>query len=50
MPKDPSKTFSIRIEPSLLDWLKKQADGERRTLNNYIANVLADLKADNEQI
>ena len=45
-----SKTFSIRIKINLLDWLKKQADGERRTLNNYISNVLADLKADKEQI
>ena len=45
MTKDPSKTFSIRIELSLLDWLKKQAENDRRSLNNYISNILEDFKA-----
>lgn len=42
--KDESKTFSIRIKQSLLDWLKEQSEKERRSLNNYLEGVLLDHK------
>ena len=42
--KDESKTFSIRIKQSLLDWFKEQSEKERRSLNNYLEGVLLDHK------
>lgn len=37
-----SKIISIRVDESLLEKIKKLAEKERRTLNNFIIKTLSD--------
>jgi hypothetical protein len=44
--KDTRTRVDLRLEPDLAEWLAKAAKREDRSLNNYIAHVLAQHVAD----
>lgn len=47
--KDSDFKFSLRIPPDLHEWLQKQADEDRRSVNSYILYQLQLIKKQQEQ-
>jgi len=40
----PKEGFPLRIDDSLLDWLREEAQKVNRSVNNFIETVLIDYK------
>jgi len=38
--KTPKKTYSLTLDPDVMDRIKKQAEKEGRSLSNYINRIL----------
>ena len=44
MKKKETKILQTQISKELYDWLKVMAKNERRSVSNYVANILNDIK------